>query len=428
MGKERNGLAMTDETGKKAFRLRWWVMVLMGLVVFGSYYAYDAVSPIGDYIMKGMGVSRAQYGLLFSYYSIPNFVMVFLGGILLDKIGIRKAGTLYAALCAAGIFITAAGSTFSLMLIGRLIYGLGSESLIITQSKVLSKWFKGKEMALAFGLNLTVARLGTFTALNTAARIQEWSGSWRLALWVSAAIGFVSFALFFIYSGIDRTKEKVLAAETTGRGEEKFVFKDIYSFKPSFWFTSFLCMTFYSAIFPFTAFSTVFLQKKFGFSAVKGGFYTSLVITASMIFTPIFGFLVDKLGKRATMMIVGSLMIVPVHLTLGLTHFMPALAMIVLGIAFSLVPAALWPSIPVLVEEKRLGTAFGLMTEIQNVGMAVFPWVAGKLTDVAGGDYTHAMVMFASLGFVGLVFSLLLKRASRREGAGLELPSKAQTG
>ena len=420
---------MKEETKETIFKLRWLVLVIMGLVIFGSYYAYDAVSPIADYIIKGMGISRAQYGLLFSYYSLPNFIMVLVGGVFLDKTGIRRAGALFAALCAIGVFMTAAGSSFQIMLWGRFIYGIGSESLIITQNKVISKWFKGKELALAFALNVTVARIGTFAALNSAARIQAASGSWRLAIWVSSVLMFVCFALFFIYTSIDKAKEKYFLTLRREGEIEKFVFKDIFDFKLSFWFISLLCMTFYSAIFPFTAFSTVFLQTKFGLSAVRGGFFTSLVITGSIIFTPIFGFLVDRFGKRATMMIIGALLLVPVHLSLGLTYLPPAIAMIVLGISFSLVPAAIWPTVPLLVEEKRLGTAFGLMTLIQNIGLTSFPWLAGKITDLSGGNYTNTLIMFASLGLLGLIFSLLLKLSARKEGVKIELPTKlAQAG
>ena len=417
-------LKEAQELREKALKLRWVVLFFMGLAIFGSYYAYDAVSPIADFIIKGMDITRAQYGLLFSYYSLPNFIMVLLGGILLDKIGIRKAGSLFAALCVVGVLMTAGGSTFSMMLWGRFVYGLGSESLIITVSKVLSKWFKGKELALAFGLNLTVARLGTFAALNTSARIQAWSGSWRMALWISVVIMFISFILFLVYAGLDKSKERFFKTKTVQEAEDKFSVKDIFNFKKSYWYITFLCMTFYSAVFPFTAFSTVFLQEKFDVTAIKGAFFTSLVITGSMIFTPIFGFFVDKIGRRGTMMIIGSLMIIPVHLTLGLTMMHPAIPMIVLGISFSLVPAALWPAIPVIVEERRLGTAFGLMTLIQNIGLTAFPWVAGKITDLSGGVYTKTMLMFASLGFLGLIFSLMLKVADRKEQTGLELPSE----
>lgn len=407
------------------YRLRWWVLVLMGWVIFGAYYAYDAVSPIADFIMHDMGLSRAQYGLLFSFYYLPNFVMVLVGGILLDRIGIRKAGGLFVSLAALGVLLTAAasGRSFVVMLAGRLVYGLGSESLIITQNKILSKWFRGKELALAFGLNLTVARLGTFAALNSAARIQALSGSWKLALWVSAVIMFLSLALFFVYSGIDRSKEQYFPKTEVVTAEDKINFKDVFAFRPSFWFVSLLCMTFYAAVFPFTAFSTVFLQSKFGFTAVKGGFYTSLVITGTMFFTPLFGFMVDRLGRRATMMMLGSLLLVPVHLSLALTHFSPVVAMLVLGVAFSLVPAAMWPAIPVMVEEKRLGTAFGLMTLIQNVGLTIFNWLAGKITDLAAGNYQNTIIMFALLGGLGFLFALLLRQAAEKEGSGIELPS-----
>jgi MFS family permease len=420
---------MAEKTKETVLKLRWLILILMGLVIFGSYYAYDAVSPVADFIMKGMDISSAQFGLFFSVYSLPNIIMVLLGGIFLDIIGIRKAGTIFAALCAIGVFITASGSTLLIMLLGRFIYGLGSESLIITMDKILSRWFKGKELAFAFGLLITIARLGTIAAFNSAANIQQWSGSWRMPIWVSAVIMFVSFTLFLVYSGIEKSKEKYFKREKKDGEEEKFSFQDIYKFRPSYWFVCLLCMTFYSAIFPFTAFSTVLLQTKFGFSAVLGGRYTSMIFTASMIFTPLLGLLVDKIGKRGIMLIFGSLLLVPAHSILGLTYIHPVIPMIMIGVSFSLVPAALWPIIPIMVEERRLGTAFGMMTCIQNIGLTIFPFLAGKVRDLSGGQFTNTMIMFACLGFVGLVFSLLLKSADKRENVGIELPTKlAQTG
>ena len=415
---------MAEKTKETVLKLRWLILVLMGLVIFGSYFAYDAVSPVADYIMKGMSISSAQFGLLFSVYSLPNIIMVLLGGILLDIIGIRKAGAIFAALCTIGVFISASGSTFLIVLLGRFIYGLGAESLIVTMDKILSKWFKGKELAFAFGLLITIARLGTIAAFNSAASIQKLSGSWRMAIWVSAVVMFVSFLLFLVYSSVDKAKEKYFKREKKEGEAEKFSFQDIYKFRPSYWLVCLLCMTFYSAIFPFTAFSTLLLQTKFGFSAVLGGLYTSMIFTASMVFTPFLGLLVDKIGKRGTMMIFGSLLLVPAHLILGLTYVHPVIPMIMIGISFSLVPAALWPVIPVMVEERRLGTAFGMMTCIQNIGLTIFPFLAGKIRDLSGGEFTNTMIMFSCLGFVGVVFSLLLKSADKREGAGIELPTK----
>jgi MFS family permease len=416
---------MNNQAEGTVFKLRWAVLLVMGIVVFGAYYAFDALSPIASYIISDMGITRAQYGLLFSYYSLPNLIMVLVGGILLDKIGIRKAGNLFTALCATGVLLTAAAPSFPIMLLGRFIFGLGAESLLITKTKILSKWFKGKELALGFALALSIARLGTIMAHNTSARIQALSGSWRLSIWVSSVIMFISFALFLVYTGIDKKSEKDFKGMERGDRSEKFVIQDIFRFRPSYWFISILSMTFYSAIFPFTAFSTVFLQTKFGFSAVKGGFYTSLIVIGSMVFTPLFGFLVDKFGKRATMIIIGSILLVPAHALLGLTSLHPAVAMVMLGFSFSLVPAALWPTIPLIIEDKRLGTAFGLMTLLQNIGMTAVPWLAGKITDISRGNYTYTMIMFASLGFIGLIFSLLLKISEKKEALAIELPTGA---
>ena len=217
------------------------------------------------------------------------------------------------------------------------------------------------------------------------------------------------------------------------------VLADIKKFKPSFWYVTLLCLTFYSAIFPFTALSTDFFNTKWGLpmtSPSEGGFFyqvfynifhmfttaggtTTIIIFASMVFAPFFGQIVDRYGHRATMMMVGSLLMIPAFLTMAFTMVAPAIPMIVLGTAFVLVPAAMWPSVPLIVEKERVGTAFGLMTMIQNVGLALFPWLNGLLRD-ATQDYTASMIMFSSLGLIGLTFAVLLKRADRREGSKLE--------
>ncbi|UCC38578.1 MAG: MFS transporter [Candidatus Aminicenantes bacterium] len=415
---------MQNNIGENVQKLRWLVLVMMGFVIFGLYYAYDSVVPISDAIINDMGITKAQYGLLFSYYSLPNLVMVLLGGILLDRIGIRKAGAIFAAIGIAGVLITAASSAFWLMLFGRLLYGIGAESLCITEIKVLSKWFRGKELAFAFGLNITLVRLGNFASLNLSAPIHTWSGSWRVALWVAFFIIFASMIVFLIYSRLDKKKEPLFKMDEKREETDKFVFRDMFKFNPSYWYVTFLCVTFYSAVLPFVAFSNVFLKEKYGFSEAQGGFYASLIFVATITITPLFGILVDKIGRRATIMMVGSIVIVPVYLALGFTSFHPALPIIGIGIAFSLVPSALWSSIPILVEQKRLGTAFGLIALVQNVGLTVFPWLAGKLTDLSGGEYTNTMILFALLGFVGLVFSLLLKFSEKKKGTGIELPTK----
>lgn len=231
---------------------------------------------------------------------------------------------------------------------------------------------------------------------------------------------FVSFVMFLVYLVMDKDVDKLIESGA----EEKIVVGDILKMSSAFWFICFLCMTFYSAIFPFTNHAPRFLQTKFGLSAALGGQYTSYIMAASMVFTPLLGLLVDKIGHRGKIMIVGSVLLIPAHMLLGLTFLHPVISFIILGISFSLVPAALWPAVPILVKEKLLGTAFGLIAWIQMIGLFVFPWLAGKIVDLSGDDYTNMELMFASLGFLGVLFSVLLIRANKRLNLSLELPTK----
>ncbi|MBN2070273.1 MAG: MFS transporter [Candidatus Krumholzibacteriota bacterium] len=402
---------------------RWFVLVMVSLIMFGSYYVYDSLSPINDNIQTAMGLDNSKFGLLFTFYALPNiFFLLVVAGFFLDRVGIRKAGSFYAFLILLGTLLTSigAGNSFALMLIGRMVFGFGSEATLLVTNKVIARWFKGKELGLAFGLNITVMRLGTVLALNSSAQIASWSGSWRWSVWAGTAVMLVSFILFLLYIFKDRSID--IAVE--GGEEERIVMKDIFHLEPAFWAINLLCLTFYSAVFPFTSHATRFLQVKFAMSAAKGGQYTSYIMTASMIFTPVMGFLIDKFGHRGKIMIAGSMLIIPAHLLLGLTFVKPYIAFILLGISFSLVPAALWPAVPILVREKFLGTAYGLIAWIQSIGLAVFPWLAGKVVDMSGGDYTSMQWMFASLGLAGLFFSVMLMILDRKNRSGLELPSR----
>ena len=285
-----------------------------------------------------------------------------------------------------------------------------------------------------------MSRLGTLFAFNTGELITDVFGSFRYALLVAVIACLVSVVGNLFYILMDRRAEKV-GDQEDDVSSEKIVFSDIKQLKPSFWYVTLLCTTFYSAIFPFTALSTDFFVEKWGIAehAVTGGAFlsqvfenflhmfntaggiTSIVIFASMIFAPFAGQLVDKIGKRASLMILGSLIMIPCHALMGLTHINPIIPMIFLGAAFVLVPAAMWPCIPLIVHKDRVGTGYGLMTAVQNVGLALFPFLNGKLRDITR-SYTSSMLMFAFLGVAGLVFALLLKKDDQRSGHVLEKP------
>lgn len=420
---------------------RFTILIFVSSLSFGSYFAYDIVGAISPTLVEELGAGRGPVGTFYTMYSIAAILAVFFGGILIDKLGTRKASFMFSLLVLAGASLVWIAKSLPLFFLGRFIFGAGSEPLIVAQSAILARWFKNKELALSFGIALTVSRLGTLFSFHTGELITDYFGSFRYALFAAVICCIISLIANIVYIIMDRRGERALKLKDGT--EEKIVFKDIKEFRPSFWYVTLLCVTFYSAIFPFTALSTDFFVDKWNIprvTEVSGGFLykvfynlfhmtshaggiSAIIIFASMVFAPFAGRLVDKIGRRATMMIIGSLLMIPSHLAMGITKIYPVLPMVVLGAAFVLVPAAMWPSVPLIVRKERVGTAFGLMTAIQNVGLGLFPFLNAILRDITQA-YTSSMLMFASLGFFGLIFAILLKKADAREGGGLERVEK----
>jgi MFS family permease len=421
-------------------RYRFTILLFICLLTFGSYFAYDSISALETTLMEALGLKRQTIGSLYSAYSLAAIFIVFFGGMLIDRLGPRKASLLFSALVTLGAVIVALADSTWMLFAGRFVFGAGSESLVVAQSAIIARWFKGKELALAFGISLTISRLGTLFTFNTEQLIASYFGNYRYALWAAALLCLFSLLCNLVYNGMDRHGERVLDLPRPGAGD-KIVLADVRKFGASYWYVALLCVTFYSAIFPFTALAPDMFHTKWNIPLVAGtggsfmyqvfssflhmfstaGGITSIIIFASMVCAPFAGGLVDRFGRRASVMVVGSLLMIPAHLLMGITHWNPIPSMVVLGAAFVLVPAALWPSIPLVVEEKRVGTAFGLVTAIQNVGLMTFPWVGGRLTD-ATHAYTATQVMFSALGLAGLVFAFLLLRADKRAGGLLERP------
>jgi nitrate/nitrite transporter NarK len=418
---------------------RWTVLLFISLAMFGNYYVYDSISPLADMLKSQLSFSDKDIGLLNAIYSLPNIIMVFIGGIIIDRIGAKRASFLFAAFCMVGAIVTTLSGQLTTMATGRLIFGLGAESLIVAITTVIAKWFKGKELSFAFGLNLTISRLGTFAALNSPSWAESFYVNWQQPLLISVAAAIISLLSVVIYFSLESSAER---RYTLGRADEvdKITISDVTRLNVSFWFVCLLCVTFYSAVFPFQTFAVKFFQEHHGISRPLAGFTTSIIIFFSMVGTPFFGLLIDKIGRRASLMMFGSLLLVPVYLMLyygpmphpafmmasqvmsplNVTFFYwplaglnPILPMILMGVAFSLVPAAMWPSVALIVKEKRLGTAYGLMTMIQNIGLAGFNLAIGVANDATAG-YAAGMWIFSMLGFAGMFFSYLLKRMDAR--------------
>ncbi len=403
---------------------RWTILIFVSLAMFGNYYVYDSISPLADLLAKQLRFTNADIGLLNGIYSVPNIFMVLIGGIIIDRIGTRISTFIFSALCLTGAVLTAfSGGDLILMAAGRLIFGLGAESLIVAVTTVLGRWFKGKQLSFAFGINLTIARLGTFAALNSPtwakSFYENWQGPLLIAV-VAAAVSVISIAVYWI---MDIYAEKNLAVNPVPKQDE-FNFKEIFSFPTSFWYVVLLCVTFYSAIFPFQTFAVKFFIETHGVTREAGGFLSSMLILFSMILTPLFGLLTDYIGKRSLLMMIGSLLLIPVYLMMNYTNISLYVPMAIMGLSFSLIPAVMWPAVAIIVEEKKLGTAYGLMTLIQNIGLAGFNFLIGWVNDYTGGD-TAGMWIFSTLGFFGLFFAFMLRKSETGpNNHGLELGIK----
>ncbi|GAB6282583.1 MAG: MFS transporter [Ignavibacterium sp.] len=404
---------------------RWTVLIFVSLAMFGNYYIYDCISPLADLLVKQLHFSDSNIGLLQAIYSIPNVFMVLIGGIIIDRIGTRLSTLIFSVLCLIGAILTAVGNGLTIMVIGRLIFGLGAESLIVAVTTVIGRWFKGKELSFAFGLNLTIARLGSFAALNSPSWGKAFYDYWQTPLFISVIAGFVSFLGAFIYFSLEGTASKKFALKNYE--SDKINFKEIFSFHKSYWFIVLLCITFYSAIFPFQTFAVKFFMDAHQTTREFGGFLSSILTLSAMILTPLFGLFADYFGRRALLMSFGSFLIIPVYLLMAYTSINLFIPMIIMGIAFSLIPAVMWPSVAIIVNESKLGTAYGLMTMIQNIGLAGFNLLIGWANDISHASasnpagYNLGMWIFSSLGFFGLVFAFLLRRSELSEnGHGLE--------
>jgi MFS family permease len=362
-----------------------------------------------------LGYSDANIGLLQGIYSVPNIVMVLIGGMIIDRIGTRKATLAFGVLCLAGAAVTAMSGSLMTMAAGRLIFGLGAESLIVAVTTAIAKWFKGKELSFAFGINLTIARLGSFAALNSPSWASGAFNDWRMPLLISVAFATFCVTGAILYWVLEVRAERIYELASAGP-TDKVNFSDIFRFGWSYWCIVALCITFYSGIFPFQTFAVKFFMEAHGVSRETGGFLSSMLTLFAMICTPLFGLMVDKVGKRSLFMMLGSLLLIPVYLMMAYTRVSLYVPMAMMGVAFSLIPAIMWPSVAYIVEENKLGTAYGAMTLIQNVGLAGFNFLIGWANDYAGATaanptgYNLGMWIFSCLGFFGLLFAWLLRR------------------
>lgn len=442
---------------------RWTALLVVSFTMFAGYYLADVMAPLKGLLENELTWTSTEYGFFTSAYGWFNVFLFFLiiGGIILDKMGVRFTGLMAATIMVAGTAIKYwAVSTHSLdgMIImgwksqvmvaafGYAIFGVGVEVAGITVSKIIVKWFKGHEMALAMGLQLSIARLGTALALSTSLPIALAFGHVSAPVLICLIMLCIGLIAFFMYTFMDKKLDASVVADNLGRevvAEEEFHMRDILFILKNrgWWYIAILCVLFYSAVFPFLKYATDLMINKFGVPEYWAGAIPGLLPFGTILLTPIFGSIYDRKGKGATIMIIGAVLIIIVHALFAIPIFNSYLfaifLVIVLGIGFSLVPSAMWPSVPKIIPERQLGTAFALIFWVQNWGLMGVPlligWVLEKYcitgTSIINGqtvtsyDYTIPMLIFMMFGVTALVVAFLLKAEDRKKGYGLELPN-----
>jgi len=407
---------------------RWGVLVAISVAMFGNYYTYDSIAPVADLLQRQLNFSDTQIGTLNAIYSFPNIIMVLIGGVIVDRFGTKLSTLIFAIICFIGAVLTAVSPLFPMMALGRLVFGLGAESMIVAITVAIGQWFVGRQLGFAFGVNLSIARAGSYAA--------DYSTTWFKPLydrgWQSPLILSAGFSLFAVLACIVYYVLESRAARKFDLNQpaasDRIVWSDLLRFDRSYWYIVGLCVTFYSVIFPFrSTFAIKYFQHAHALSLQQAGALNSYVFAAAIVFTPLFGLMVDKLGHRAAFMAFGTFALAAVFPILRYTQLDLWVSTVLIGIAFSLVPAVIWPAVPYLVEPGRLGTGYGLMTMVQNIGLFAFNLAAGALNDAnAAGPsnpdgYTPMLWMFTLLSLFGFVFAALLRvRETGPHGHGLE--------
>ena len=445
--------------------LRWSVLALVAFTMLCGYFLTDVMSPLKPMLEKELLWDSLDYGFFTSAYGWFNvfLLMLIFGGIILDKMGVRFTGMGACLLMVfgCGLKYYAVSTTFpegallfgfkmqvALAALGYAIFGVGVEIAGITVSKIIVKWFKGKEMALAMGLEMATARIGTTLAMVLTVPLADFFGSTDEAgafhTNIPAPILFclvmlcVGTIAFFIYTFYDKKLDASLDAQGL-EPEEPFRMKDIVYIvtNKGFWLIALLCVLFYSCVFPFQKFASELMVGKYGIDENVAGSIVGLPALGALILTPVFGGLVDKRGKAASIMMLGAAMLICVHFIYAIPsidNWLIAIGlMIILGIAFSLVPSAMWPSVAKIFPVNQLGTAYALIFFIQNIGLWGIPTLIGWVLDtycVVGTsgnaneyDYTIPMCIFTGLATLSLFVAFLLKVVDKKKGYGLELPN-----
>jgi len=433
---------------------RWTALLIVSFVMMCGYFVTDVMSPLEDMLVKS-GWTSSEYGIFSGAYGYINvfLLMLFFGGIILDKMGVRFTGVMATAFMLIGVAIKyvalrmpfdADSTLFGLHTqvvyasAGFAVFGMGCEIAGITVSKIIVKWFTGRSMALALGLQVAMARIGTALALSMSPLIASKFGSPASSVLVGVVALLAAFLFYMVYCVMDSKEDRSCQITKAGTEEEEgFHFSDLKVIfcNRGFWLITILCLLFYAGVFPFLKFATKLMIYKYHVDPTLAGNIPALLPFGTILLTPVFGTLYDRIGRGATLMIIGSTLLFIVHVLFTLPvlnyYWFAIIVMIVLGVAFSLVPSAMWPSVPKIIPMKQLGSAYAIIFFIQNIGLSLVPVLIGWVIDnyakqtIPGTtevtyDYTIPMAIFSVFGLAAILVAVWLRLEDGRKHYGLE--------
>ena len=431
---------------------RWTVLFIVATAMMMGYFVNDVMSPLEALLEMpkaegGLGWTSSDYGFFSGSGSFINvfLLMLFFSGLILDKMGIRFTGVLACSLMVLGTLLkyyavttdfgTSSVAFFGTQLptsaawasFGFAVFGVGYEMTGITVSKAMVRWFTGHELALAMGIQLAMARLGTAAALSISAPIAR-HFTLSTPLLVALAFLIIGLLAFLVFCVMDRKLDKNgQGMEENSSSSDEFRFSDIIVTlrNPGFWLITIFCVLFYSAVSPFLKFSTKLMVIKYGVDPDIAGFFSSIAPFGTILMTPLFGLVFDRFGRGVTLVITGALMLTAVHFGFSLPMHSSAIAivlMVVLSIGYSLAPAALWPCVPKIIPLKCLGTAYSMIFFIQNFGRAIIPMFVGRANET-DPSYTTSMLIFGFTALGAALTAIVMLYTDRKKGYGLQLPN-----
>ena len=405
-----------ERSATPSFSVQTLMFAATAFVMLGNYYGYDSIAPVAEQLSRTLHFTDTQIGTLNAIYSLPNIFLVVVGGVLVDRFTARRVVVATTAICLVGSVVTAIGVRFPVMATGRLLFGIGSETLVVAVLVALAQWFSGRYLALLMAMNLSLARLGSFFADRSPSFASDlYAHGWQPPLWLAFGFAAASFAGALLYFWLDR-REAPRGTLALPPPPERIDWRHLLSFRREYWLLVIVCVTFYSVIFPFrSTFAIKYLQEAWGLPLKEAGDLNSYVFLAAVFATPVFGLLLDRIGRNTALLAAGA-----VFLPLSFLMLLAGVAdgagvsTTLLGLSFSLLPAVLWPTVVRYVASEHLGTAYGLMTTLQNAGLFFANLIAGVLNDRSGasaanpGGYTPMLWFFTLLALVAFVVTLRL--------------------